>query len=756
MNALKKQLKECEVNESRTIRMAEALKESEERFRATFEHAAVGIAHVAPDGRFIRTNRKFCEITGYSCADLMGKTFSDITYSEDVDLDLKHFDQLSRRKIDTYSIVKRYVRKDRPLVWVNLTVSAIRQPDGTPKYFIGVIEDITPHKQIEERLQLTQFSVDKFTDSAIWLGPAGRVLYVNEATCRSLGYGREELLSMNIMDIDPNFSQEKYLQLWEEVKQIGSIKFESYHIRKDGSMFPVEVSANYLKFKDSEYLITIDRDISGRKQSTHALWESREMLRLVMNNIPQAIFWKDINSVYLGCNATFARYSGVGNPENIVGKTDYDLAWKKEEAESFRRYDRAVMDNDMPIYHIIEPQLQADGKQAWLDTNKIPMHDNAGNVVGILGTYEDITDRVEAEKKLRAKEADLARSQRITRLGSYSWDVESDRIIWSDEYYRIMGCTPQEFPVTYELFLQFVHPDYRDYVNRAVAESIHEKKRLDIDYRIIRQDGTERIVHSEGEWLLENGRHSRLFGTILDITERKNTEMALEEAKSQTDLYVDLMSHDIGNMNQAMMGYLEMALDLSSLNEEERSLIVRTLEIIKNSSRLIENVRKLKKLQSMDAPLEKIDIGKILSQVKASYHPVSGRDIEINYAPKYGCFVEANDMVRDVFSSLVENSIKHSSGNLTIDILLDRVYRGNRHYYRVVVDDNGPGISDELKKVLFADVRTWEHKALRRGLGLLLARTLVEMYGGKIWVEDHVSGDYARGSRFVVLLPAVE
>jgi PAS domain S-box-containing protein len=143
------------------------------------------------------------------------------------------------------------------------------------------------------------------------------------------------------------------------------------------------------------------------------------LLQLVMDNIPQFIFWKDRNSVYLGCNANFAQVAGVGSPENIVGKTDFDLAWKHEEAEFFRQVDARVMSTNTPEYHIIEPQQHADGKQAWLDTNKIPLHDAAGNVVGILGTYEDITTRKQAEEALR-------HAQKMDSIGQLAGGVAHD------------------------------------------------------------------------------------------------------------------------------------------------------------------------------------------------------------------------------------------------------------------------------------------------------------------------------------------
>jgi PAS domain S-box-containing protein len=125
------------------------LRESEERFRATFEQAAVGIAHVAPDGRWLRVNRKLCDIVGYTQAELLPLTFQHITHPDDLAADLGYVRQVLGGEIATYSMEKRYIRKDRSLIWINLTVSLVREPSGDPRYFIAVVEDITARKQAE-------------------------------------------------------------------------------------------------------------------------------------------------------------------------------------------------------------------------------------------------------------------------------------------------------------------------------------------------------------------------------------------------------------------------------------------------------------------------------------------------------------------------------------------------------------------------------------------------------------------------------
>lgn len=160
-----------------------------------------------------------------------------------------------------------------------------------------------------------------------------------------------------------------------------------------------------------------------REKVENALGASRYMLQLVMDTLPEAIFWKDRNSVHIGCNRHFAKDAGLASPQDIVGKDDYALPWKREEADFYREYDRRIMEADQAEFGIIKTQLMADGQEAWVEINKAPLHDNDGNVIGILGTYQDITQRKQAEldlqklnQELEQKNAELAAA--LERLNS--------------------------------------------------------------------------------------------------------------------------------------------------------------------------------------------------------------------------------------------------------------------------------------------------------------------------------------------------
>ncbi len=187
-------------------------------------------------------------------------------------------------------------------------------------------------------------------------------------------------------------------------------------------------------------------DLTAQKQAEEALREKEKFLRLVIDNIPQPIFWKDINCVYLGCNQQIAQLNGLESQADIIGKTDFDLVWKKW-AEKYRRDDCRVMDTDTPKLGIIEQYIKSDNTSGWVEMNKIPLHDASGQVIGILGTASDITAHKLAEETIKSTNRLLQSILESTTHLIVAYSSKHRILAFNSSYQRAMeasmGMTPR-------------------------------------------------------------------------------------------------------------------------------------------------------------------------------------------------------------------------------------------------------------------------------------------------------------------------
>ena len=361
-----------------------------------YELAPVGYCTLDDQGLVLEANRAAAALLGVPRDRLVGQPLSAFIFPDDRELCALH----NCRLLQTGQIQEcelRLAKADGSVLWTQLTAAAARDPDGTPTCHV-VLNDISERKRADLAVRVSEKKYRLFFESAadaIFIhDESGRILAANPTACEQLGYELAEVLTLNAAQVD---SPEEAPRVPERIAALlrqGHLEFETVHRRKDGSLFPVEVKARLVTWNGRPAAMSICRDITERKQADR-------FLRLVLENIPDYVFWKDRNSVFLGCNNAIAKAAGLDSPDQIIGKTDYDLGWKKEESDFYVAVDRRVMENDRAETHIIEPQLQAGGKQAWLDTCKVPLHDENGKVIGILGTFMDITERREAEEAMR-------------------------------------------------------------------------------------------------------------------------------------------------------------------------------------------------------------------------------------------------------------------------------------------------------------------------------------------------------------------
>ena len=275
------------------------------------------------------------------------------------------------------------------------------------------------------------------------------------------------------------------------------------------------------------------------------------------------------------------------------------------------------------------------------------------------------------------------------------------------------------------------------------------------------KDGRQVVVQSWWLAQFDSERNvTEIMESNVDITGRKQAEESLTESKIQAKLYLDLMGHDISNMHQIIMGQLELAqevMDLEGrLEGDDREMIDTSARTLQRSAKLIQNIRNIQKLRSGEYKFECMDLGDVLGEAVDGYSKLPDRDISISYAPVHDFSVIANPLLKDIFLNLLDNAVKHCDDPVRIGVDVSCAGQNGKSVYRVAVEDNGRGVPDDKKAVIFNRLNRGDTKARGTGLGLYIVKTLVESFGGNVSVEDRVPGDHTKGARFVVMLPAVD
>jgi len=292
--------------------------------------------------------------------------------------------------------------------------------------------------------------------------------------------------------------------------------------------------------------------------------ETREHAKRIVAIVREPLLVLDADLKVVFANRSFHQVFKV-TPQETDGQLLYELGNRQWDIPKLRELieDILLMDTTFDGYevehefeHIGRRVMRLNARRISGEVNKIPL---------IFLTFEDVTERNLAEMKPKSREGRLAQVERIAHLGNWTWNIVTNELDWSDEIYRIFGRVPQEFEVTYDTFLHFVHPEDREFVIQSVDEALYENKPYRIDHRIILSDGRERIVHEQAEVIFdETGRPIQMIGTVQDITEFKRTKNELRKSKTMLQSIFDGISDPlillgegliIKNINQPALDY---------------------------------------------------------------------------------------------------------------------------------------------------------------------------------------------------------
>jgi PAS domain S-box-containing protein len=329
-------------------------------------------------------------------------------------------------------------------------------------------------RQVREQTSSLQQSELKFRSLVeqslvgVYVIQDGRFAYVNPRLAEIFGYSPEEMISTCTV-LDTVFEEDRALvedQVRRRiVNEATTVHYGFRGRRKDGSLVFVEVLGNRTDYGGKPAVLGTLLDISERKRAEDELFNSRQMLRTVLDTIPQRVFWKDRNAVYVGCNKALAEDCGYADPNELIGKTDHATR-SAEMAERYQADDRQVMETGLAKSNYEEPQIRRDGTRGWLKTSKVPLFDKNGKVIGVLGTYEDISER-------KRDEAALAEASSLLEalLGNspdhiYFKDRESRFVRYSKSFAELLHLPDADFmkgKTDFDIFTEeHARPAYED------------------------------------------------------------------------------------------------------------------------------------------------------------------------------------------------------------------------------------------------------------------------------------------------------
>ena len=753
----------------------EALQESQRKLLSIFRAAPVGIGLVI--NRVIQeANETLCRMTGYTRA--TGGTDARLLYPTDEDYEYvgrEKYRQMGESGIGT--VETRWQRQDGKIIHIILSSTPMDASDLTKGVTFTAL-DITARKLAEEALResetLFRSLVENITLGITLISSDYRIKMTNAAQgdlfrkSPSTFIGKE---CFREFEKRPAVCAHCPGTIAMATGQKAAVETEG--VRDDGSLLAARLHAFPSFGPDGEItgFIEVVEDISDRKRAEEALArnyrelqetaqrleQSRNMLQLIIESVPVRVFWKDSDLRFMGCNTLFARDAGLSHPEQLLGKDDFAMGWR-EQADLYRTDDRQVMESRRPKINMVEPQTTPAGATIWLNTSKVPLQMPDGEVFGVLGVYEDITERKLAEEELHDTRERLELALKGADMGSWDWNVQAGAVIYNQRWAEMLGYNLEEIKPFFSSWEQLIHPDDLPRFMEALNTHLEGKTPF--------YESEHRLRHKSGEWLWvldkgkvierdAQGQPLRACGTQLDITGRKQAEAEqLRFSKLESlAILAGGIAHDFNNILTAIIGNLSLAmLDIHKkehlrerLNEAERACL-QAQTLSRQLLTFAKGGAPIKELVAVEKLL--IDSGSLASSgLKARCEFSFGEDLWAAEAdPGQISQVFQNLIINAIQAMPTGGTIKVRGENLVVEAKSDLPLSPGR-YVKISIQDQGVGIPADFLLKIFDPYFTT--KQTGSGLGLATAYSIVKNHHGHISVESELGA----GTIFHVYLP---
>jgi len=682
----------------------EALRESEERLRNLFEMMVEGVILIAPDGQIVQANSAAERILGLRRSEIEGRNYIapewEVLHPDGTPMPQEEMagPRAMKENRPVRYVVMGVKRPDCSISWINVSATPLKNKAGGLEGIVSTFADITERREAEEALRQSE-----------------RELRV-----------RNQINSIFLTHPDENM----YAEILKVIQEVMKSDFGTFgYFAEDGSFVAPAVTGKIFRGKCN----VPEKDVLFQKGTFGGIWARaiKEKKTLVSNDEPFNTPKGDIPIRNTMVTPVIFR----GDVISVI-----QIANKHK---GYNEGDREMLES---LADLIAPVLYARLQRDKQDKK-----------------------RTKTEEALRDSEANLAQAQRLTQLGSWQYDPQTQKTTWSDEMFRIHGLDSEQGCPPFPEHKKLIHPEDWGRLNAAVQVALATGKGWDLEIRIIRPEGTVRIIKTIGSpQYSADGRVHRLVGTAQDITEHKRLEEQLQIRQRMDSLgtLAGGIAHDFNNLLTGIMGYIDM-LNLASdnLTETQKDYISNALQ---SSHRAADLVRQLQTLSNaVISKKSNIDVYDIVTEVFNILKKTTDRLIEKEVRLKPGKFYvtanasEFNQVLLNLGTNAVQSISEGSAkpGDFIRVSAEDHVVSGvditglpEGEYVHITFEDNGCGMSDEVRRRAFDPLFTTKGKGGRRGQGLGLAMVfniITRRHGGHIDIES----EEGKGTAFHIYLP---
>ncbi len=716
------------------------LRESERVMRSIFNASPAGIATVV-ERRIQQVNAMFCWITGYSEEELLGQS-TRMIYTND-----EEFEQVGRYLFGEIErsgrgMIEAHLRRRDGVERDVLMGMAPIDPGDPHAGACATLLDITERKKAEDALRLTQFAMDHASDSILWVDDGGNIIYANEAASKSMGYSRAELTRMQVFDIDPDFPAGGYEDHMRRLRESGTMTFESRHRARDGRIFPVEVTTNYIDCKGRFLGVAFDRDITERKRAEEALKLSELTYREIFNKIGETIWIHDIETLqFVDVNESATKMFGYSHDE-LMNLTLGDISsgippYDEENGVKFLKKAAAG-----------EPQhfewhcRHRDGHFFWTEVRL--RHGIIAGKECLLAIEHDITKRKEAEETIRTMNLELERKvqERTEELRrAYDNLVKINGEL--ETALKNLGDTQQQLVLSEKLAA----------LGQLAAGMAHELN-TPLGAIISSNRSMINIIHNglpELADLVAGLRKNDKFWFDSLLAESLDNAVQIDRSiDRKTRLDIRLQLQEAGALDNR--AFAETIADLGlhrylkehpePLKSEHLGDILKGVSSLASLRRLGEIVAiaaekashvvgTLRSYLRQDEPgdLSLVDLVNEIDLVLTLYHNKLKYGVEVEKRYGEGLFVLGNrNGLNQVWMNLLNNALQAMDYKGSLEIVAEK----KEEWIVVSVIDSGPGVPEDIRDRIFEPFFTTKKHGEGIGLGLDICRKIVDSLGGRI------------------------